>query len=61
MKSFFLLALAAIFFTSCNDGDRRPANTTALDEQAHTEVNQRQLLTNQPPPNITWSLERDNL
>jgi hypothetical protein len=50
----------ALTSASCiNDG--RPANTTALDEQAHTENNQRDLNTVQPAPKISWSLERDNL
>ncbi len=45
-----------------DDGcDGRKRNTTALDEQQETEINQRQLLTAQPPPKISWSLERDNL
>jgi hypothetical protein len=39
----------------------RPENKTAKDEQTHTEMNQRNLLTVQPPPDISWSLERDNL
>ncbi len=38
-----------------------PQNNTALNEQAHTESNQANLLAVQPLPNITWSLERDNL
>lgn len=61
MKPFFLLSVLFIFLatTSCDDG--RPANVTAKDEQAHTEVNQQRLLAVQPPPDITWSLERDNL
>ena len=57
-----LLLILSMFIMSnsgCDDG--RPANTTALDEQAHTELNQRNLFTTQPPPNISWSLERDNL
>jgi hypothetical protein len=36
-------------------------NKSALQEQAHTEQNQQHLLSVQPPPKITWSLERDNL
>jgi len=36
-------------------------NKTALEEQGLTEINQRGLLTKQPPPQLTWSLERDNL
>jgi hypothetical protein len=56
-----LLFILSIFLRadSCDDG--RPANTTALDEQAHTELNQRNLMIKQPPPSISWSLERDNL
>lgn len=56
-----LIGSAFIFFTTGCDGDGRPANTSALDEQAHTESNQRDLMKVQPPPTITWSLERDNL
>jgi hypothetical protein len=43
------------------DGHHAPRNTSALDEQAHTEINQRTLLENQPLPTIPWSMERDNL
>jgi hypothetical protein len=60
MKSFIIIFTASLFvFGSCSDD--RPANTSAKDEQAHTELNQRSLLDKQPPPTITWSLERDNL
>jgi hypothetical protein len=63
MKQLKLLSVLIACFVilrseSCEDA---PANTTAIQEQAHTENNQAQLLANQPPPNITWSLERDNL
>jgi hypothetical protein len=59
-----MLALAlslSILFSACVDAPMRPRNTSALDEQAHTETNQRDLMKKQPPPTITWSLERDNL
>ena len=46
--------------SSCFSGDHH-ANTSAKDEQAHTEANQRNLNSIQPAPTITWSLERDNL
>lgn len=64
MHSFKLFIICISLFIvlrseSCDDG--RPANTSAKDEQAHTEINQQRLLTTQPPPDITWSLERDNL
>jgi hypothetical protein len=36
-------------------------NISSQDEQAHTEMNQRNLNSVQPAPTITWSLERDNL
>jgi hypothetical protein len=36
-------------------------NRTALDEQKRTEANQAGLFAKQPPPRLTWSLERDNL
>lgn len=52
------VGLSILFLASC---EPTPTNTTAIDEQKHTEDNQRGLLTTQPPPTITWSLERDNL
>lgn len=62
MRSFRIIAVivslfAILTFESCG-GD---SNQTAKAEQAHTEVNQARLLAVQPPPDITWSLERDNL
>lgn len=64
MKSLKLLLLSFALFVilkseSCDGG--QPTNTTAKDEQVHTENNQQRLLVTQPPPDITWSLERDNL
>lgn len=38
-----------------------PRNTSAIDEQRKTELNQRNLNELQPAPSISWSLERDNL
>ena len=55
-----LLLTLSTTFMAC-EPDTRPANTSAKDEQAHTELNQRNLLVKQPPPTIDWSLERDNL
>jgi hypothetical protein len=52
------LFVFVFFITGCEyDGE----NQTALKEQAETEINQSNLLTIQPPPKISWSLERDNL
>jgi hypothetical protein len=46
----------------CRDYNQgRPNNTSALDEQAATELNQQGLMKVQPPPRLSWSLERDNL
>lgn len=59
MKTFLTALLVSVIFIGCDDG--RPSNISAKDEQAHTELNQRALNVAQPPPNITWSLERDNL
>jgi len=55
-----MLVIAICTAESCSDGGR-PVNVSAKDEQAHTEINQQRLLQSQPPPDITWSLERDNL
>jgi hypothetical protein len=58
MKQLFAILLLMFMVTSCDD---RPNNATALDEQARTEQNQRDLNAIQPAPKISWSLERDNL
>ena len=61
-KLLFTLPLMIVFVlltsSSCDD---RPKNTSALDEQAKTEQNQKDLNATQPAPKISWSLERDNL
>lgn len=51
-------AIILLVFTGC---DKRKQNTTALDEQVHTEENQAKLNHAQPAPFVEWSLERDNL
>ncbi len=58
-----ILFLATIYLTLSSEScqDTRPANVSAKDEQAHTETNQQHLNSVQPPPSISWSLERDNL
>jgi len=53
-----LTAIIGCFFISCDEVNK---NTTAITEQALTEANQTNLLKVQPPPKLTWSLERDNL
>lgn len=60
MKKLLFISIGILLLQSCYN-DNRPDNTTALDEQAETEINQRQLLSAQPPPKLSWSLERDNL
>jgi hypothetical protein len=54
------LTLVLSLLASCDPG-RTENNTSAFDEQDHTEKNQKLLMKAQPPPDITWSLERDNL
>jgi hypothetical protein len=58
-KVLTILLLSALLF-GCEQSSRAN-NTTALDEQEQTELNQRNLFAVQPPPKISWSLERDNL
>jgi len=58
MKKIIIVAITLLAFSSC---DERKENRTAILEQAETEQNQSNLLSVQPPPKITWSLERDNL
>lgn len=54
---FALLGFLLFTAESCSSGD----NKTAIKEQEKTELNQQHLFEVQPPPQITWSLERDNL
>lgn len=60
MKKLLSVLLVALLFISCKDISQ-PQNSSAIDEQTHTETNQQRLNQNQPLPNITWSMERDNL
>jgi hypothetical protein len=60
MKNLIIVAITLLAFASCKDIHRK-SNTSALDEQKETEINQRNLFSVQPPPKISWSLERDNL
>lgn len=59
MKKVLLLLVASLVFISC--GEPYQDNETLNDEQKHTEKNQKHLNSVQPPPDVTWSLERDNL
>jgi hypothetical protein len=64
MKKISTTVGLLLLFTVCTAEEgctKRPRNETALNEQARTEYNQRVLLRNQPPPRLSWSLERDNL
>lgn len=61
---FIVLAIVCMITLTigCRDYNQgRPNNTSALDEQAATELNQQGLMKVQPPPRLSWSLERDNL
>jgi hypothetical protein len=62
-KSYLLVTFVMTFLIMSNSGCDQgiPDNTSAVKEQAHTEQNQQNLNSIQPPPTITWSLERDNL
>lgn len=62
MKKFALIALVGtvLWLAGCEES-KISKNTTALDEQVETEINQKNLFKVQPPPKISWSLERDNL
>lgn len=59
MKKIFCLLFVSMFLMACGDAAER--NVTARKEQQETEINQQNLLNVQPPPKISWSLERDNL
>ena len=60
--SKLLLSFAVLTLLMSADCEgNKPANTSAVEEQAHTETNQQRLNQNQPLPDITWSMERDNL
>ena len=63
MKTFItrLLLLFCLFTLLTSESCEKPTNSTALQEQAHTEQNQQNLNSLQPAPTITYSLERENL
>jgi hypothetical protein len=56
LTAFALLSL--LMLVSCKEV---PANTSAIHEQAQTEVNQSALNSAQPAPRVIYSLERENL
>lgn len=58
MKNKILYISIILCLTSCEVNNE---NVSALEEQSKTELNQRDLNKLQPPPKISWSLERDNL
>jgi hypothetical protein len=60
MKNILLIFGIMFFLMGCKP-NKIDDNTSALDEQRETEINQKHLLAVQPPPKISWSLERDNL
>jgi len=61
MKNLFFASLLLSLFCSCEDPKKGRSGESALAEQAHIEKNQASLNQTQPSPNISWSLERDNL
>ncbi|MEI7563575.1 MAG: hypothetical protein WCJ39_08320 [bacterium] len=62
MKNLLIIiGIISIFFLVSCDESKIEHNTTAFDEQTETEINQKRLLAVQPPPKLSWSLERDNL
>lgn len=65
MKPFKVILLTAsivLTFAAFDcDSSKVDNNKTAFDEQVQTEENQRVLFAKQPPPRLTWSMERDNL
>lgn len=54
---YLILAFIVLTSESCEGTN----NKTAIQEQRLTEANQAGLLNSQPPPKISWSMERDNL
>ena len=60
MKKLLLFFAVMVFLSSCG-GAETYEETTAGTEQAHTELNQAHLNSVQPAPDVSWSLERDNL
>lgn len=59
MKHLFIII--SVFALMGCEPSKIADNTTALDEQVETEKNQKQLFSVQPPPKLSWSMERDNL
>jgi len=60
LKVLFVFCLFSLLIAASCDDDVT-LNTSAKDEQAHTEQNQQNLNQIQPAPSIAYSLERENL
>ena len=64
LKTLMVLLIAVLFINAegCIKNDTLSYSTsTAGQEQASTEANQSVLLSKQPAPRVTWSMERDAL
>jgi hypothetical protein len=61
MKRILNLIIVLLFSLLASCGSDISDNKSALQEQQGLEQNQQYLNSAQPPPKITWSLERDNL
>lgn len=61
-KLIFLFVFSFVLF-SCEEmhSPQELQNNTAKQEQARVEKNQANLNDKQPSPNVSWSMERDNL
>lgn len=51
--------ISLMSISDCSSSERK--SSTSGQEQALTEVNQTRLNESQPPPRLTWSMERDNI
>ena len=64
MKRFYVLfaITVSVLFIMCFSCESKSEgeNRSAIEEQRKTEVNQSNLNKLQPPPKLSWSLERDN-
>ncbi|QQV91422.1 hypothetical protein M1M25_gp099 [Tenacibaculum phage Gundel_1] len=67
MKNLFRVLSAVLLMgflmsaEGCEGQRSSKNNNSAKQEQVRTEKNQQQLNRKQPAPNVSWSLERDNL
>lgn len=60
-KALFVVSLCVIALMASGCSSVEVTSSSGVQEQNHTEQNQKQLIEQQPAVSLSWSLERDNI